>query len=728
MRGSNSRLDLVQKVLRRLGRDHDARDILAGVWRWLTSDAWGKAFPHETHTTGGVVYRLSYSRTVFRPAFDSQPAFACNTCGRIAWRSVRGVCPQYTCGGNLVPLGSGGHPRAQHYVGRYRSLRPIGLSVEEHTAQWTTAAASEIQERFVRGQVNVLSCSTTFELGVDVGEVQAVLLRNVPPSPANYVQRSGRAGRRTDSAALVVTFAQRRNHDAHYFANPEAMIEGVITPPAIVLDNLPIARRHAHSVAFAAFERRGEAHKTVGEFFVADGSAPCAAFVDWLNTRPAEVGEALARLLPDPLPQRLGVSDWRWVGELAEESSADPTHGWLKRAQDEVQGDVQRIEDEIVQLAKDRQFGRADHLERLRTTLENRPLINFLGARNVLPKYGFPVDVVELDVSLGGDADAGRIELTRDLQLAIAEFAPGSAIVAAKKLWEPQGLRTRPDRDWPEYHWATCSDCGTFRSQFGVPAPACACGSAATSAEGTFVTPIWGFIGGLSSGSLGESRPPRPNWAETFFASYGGPVPDFEEALGGRVRFRLSRQGRIVVINKGPCGRGFRICTTCGRAEPVPFKGRGKTGRHGDIRRPGRKCSGTFHPYQLGHEYLTDLMELHLNIPMSEDEGRSVLAALLASTASVGVVTSDVAGTLATLGASSRAIVLFDSVPGGAGHAHRLARRLPDLLRAALERTRGCTCGEEMSCYGCLRSYSNQPWHERLSRGAARKILKAVAS
>jgi ATP-dependent helicase YprA (DUF1998 family) len=94
------------------------------------------------------------------------------------------------------------------------------MSVEEHTAQWISSKASAIQAEFLRGRINVLSCSTTFELGVDVGEVQAVLPRNVPPSPANYVQRAGRAGRRTDAAALVVTFAQRRSHDLTYFDHP----------------------------------------------------------------------------------------------------------------------------------------------------------------------------------------------------------------------------------------------------------------------------------------------------------------------------------------------------------------------------------------------------------------------------------------------------------------------------------------------------------------------------
>ena len=112
--------------------------------------------------------------------------------------SLRGVCPTLRLRGPPRPGDRADDD--EHYRALYRQTAPVSLTAREHTAQWTGLEASDIQQRFLAGEVNVLSCSTTFELGVDVGALSAVLLRNMPPTTASYIQRAGRAGRRSGTA------------------------------------------------------------------------------------------------------------------------------------------------------------------------------------------------------------------------------------------------------------------------------------------------------------------------------------------------------------------------------------------------------------------------------------------------------------------------------------------------------------------------------------------------
>ena len=360
--------------------------------------------------------------------------------------------------------------------------------------------------------------------------------------------------------------------------------------------------------------------------------------------------------------------------------------------------------------------------------------MGFLASRNVLPKYGFPVDLVPLDLGLSGDADAARIELSRDLRLAVSDYAPGAEIVAAKGLWRSIGLASRAGRGWPTRRWATCADCGAFRHTVGEELGACrVCGgtNSAPGRAGSFVMPVFGFVGERGASGVGDSRPVRMALVESYFGEYqAGDNSDLRpiDVTSGAVMCRFSRQGRIAVVNRGPAGRGFRVCETCGYAAPAPAAGdaAGRARKHKNPRRPGRECQGRLTFRHLGHEFLTDVVEIRFNDPrMANDHvGRSVLYAVLAGIPSLDIRREEMDGTLYKYDAGrGPAVVLFDTVPGGAGHAQRVGQNLPEVLAAGRKVAEHCECGEESSCYACLRTYSNQIWHEQLVRRLAADVL-----
>lgn len=415
---TNGRMTFLRKILAALGNDTSPEKILEGCWKTLDSSGF---FASESERGGGgFVYQLDHRKLSVSNGGDCQ-WYRCNTCRLTTAFSVCEVCPNGRCTGRLErfevpdPVDD-----TNHYRVVYQTMNTAPLAAREHTAQWRAREAAEIQREFINGAVNVLSCSTTFELGVDVGDLQSVVMRNMPPKTANYVQRAGRAGRRASSAALVVTYANRSAHDLAQYQDPISMIAGKMRIPWVPVDNARIARRHAHSVALAAYFRHcydtrdeNEKWKTAGQFFTPEEggeTTPASRVRDFLTPIPESVSDALRTALPDSVQAEIGVEDGSWVKPLVD---------LLDSVQKELTQDVAGIEARIEESVKDRKFALSKRLEDTKRTIVGRELLGYLGSRNILPKYGFPVDTVELSTLGAADPVGGRLELGRDLSLAI---------------------------------------------------------------------------------------------------------------------------------------------------------------------------------------------------------------------------------------------------------------------------------------------------------------------
>ena len=125
------------------------------------------------------------------------------------------------------------------------------LKAAEHTAQVRAEDREEREKAFRRADLPLLFCSPTMELGVDIASLNAVAMRNVPPTPANYAQRSGRAGR-SGQQALVVTYCSSGNsHDSYYFERSDQMVAGKVTPPRLDLANEDLVRSHIQALWLA---------------------------------------------------------------------------------------------------------------------------------------------------------------------------------------------------------------------------------------------------------------------------------------------------------------------------------------------------------------------------------------------------------------------------------------------------------------------------------------------
>lgn len=141
-------------------------------------------------------------------------------------------------------------PRPDASFPTYAALRDnCFLTAQAHSSEVADASRRAVEENFHKGALNLVMATSTLEMGIDIGKLQAVLLVGVPPMPSNYAQRAGRAGRGNGhNYALITTFCQDSNeHDRYYFQHPKRMINGLISPPTFAPDNLEVIKKHLHA-------------------------------------------------------------------------------------------------------------------------------------------------------------------------------------------------------------------------------------------------------------------------------------------------------------------------------------------------------------------------------------------------------------------------------------------------------------------------------------------------
>ena len=704
----------------------------------------------------------------------------CSGCGRLHTNTIHRICS--FCLGKVEDVEA---EYLDSRTGFYRQqirnafdekyLEPFGLVTAEHSAQLTgqdsQTAFNKTEQYELRFQdiavenkpaIDVLSCTTTMEVGIDIGSLSGVALRNVPPHVANYQQRAGRAGRRGRSIASVLTYAHGTSHDSHYYNNPDLIITGDVEAPVVYVENQQVLRRHINAFLVQRFFHETvvtgtktyqlfEALGTVEQFLSNEFECSFNKLVDWLK-----LNENLLRQEIQTWAPRFSYGLNANLNTEVKKSVSESIDFLIKRLNEILPVDEYQQRETLEGLVR----------ESLERQLEES-LLESLISKAILPRYAFPTDVVGFWVSrrrFPGTAVYRRefeYEPQRDLQIALSEFAPGSSLTIDKKrfmsagLYSPYAPEVRGTLERASSYTA-CADCGYVSlKEEAQTLLNCPCCHGEALERHRFIrpegfapdinvkpeidrgeAPVWA---GMSTKAQIEVQESSSEWDETLY--------DDRLAL-------LARSQNLVTVNKGIRDRGFMVCPECGLTEPVFGEGFVKSvmlkggipRRHGNPLEQGATCDGHAEgPYFLGYQFPTDVLLIQIKqekpflcTPSGTRDtqtgraGRAALTSMveaicLAASRTLQIEEGELSGNWSpVLGerSSDAQIFLYDLLPGGAGYTRLVKERLDEVLEETEKLLSGCDC--ESSCYNCLRHYANNFYHAALDRKLAHALLRFI--
>lgn len=661
------------------------------------------------------------------------------------------------------------------FVNFYRDVAArIGeIRAHEHTAQVPSDVRQERENSFRAGTLPILYCSPTMELGIDIAELNVVHMRNIPPTPANYAQRSGRAGRNGQPALVLAYCSTGNSHDQYFFKRPTKMVAGAVSPPRLDLANEELIRAHVHAIWLT------EAKLSLGSSLVKviDANQPTLSLFENVTQtlrdfptrqKARQRAEAVLRSIQSDLEE----SDWfseGWIDEVVskvESSFEQACERWrtlYRAAQKQADSQNKVIRDatssEMDRNRAERLRAEAEQQIKLLTTASSAIQSDFYSYRyfaseGFLPGYNFPR--LPLSAYIPGRKREQKQDeyLSRSRFLAISEFGPrafvyheGSKYVINKVIIpvseQGDGAVTSSIRQ--------CAACGFIhrmrtREQGDVTCNFC-------HAE------LPSAISGLF-------------WMQNVVAKRREKINSDEEErmrLGYDLRTGLRYQDRdgalccryAEVVN----GTASLAKLTYGHATSLwrinfGWKKRGEDAPDGFVLDLERGYWETIKAFEDQDEADQMSRKLQRVIPYVEDRRNSLmfepamqmtdrqmatLQAALKQAIQIEYQLEDnelVAEPLPSRATRSR-ILLYESAEGGAGVLRHLASRPQALAGVAREALKLChfnpDTGADLSgasgisesceaaCYNCLMSYSNQMDHELLDRACIRDFLLGLA-
>lgn len=643
------------------------------------------------------------------------------------------------------------------------------LRAREHSAQIPGPERERIEIAFKSDseRINTLVCTPTLELGVNIGALDAVLMRNMPPLPANYWQRAGRAGRQF-RMALDITYCRAASHDRSYFNEPLKMLEGIVEPPSFNLRNPVMIRKHAYATILTALFK-----------LVRDGALPqkkletinatlqvCLPKMikPWLFTTegfvrftPLDVSsiELVVKTYRDLLIQSVMTAfEQGWPSEDIEVISPETIAGIIDGVGESLQEVVNRLflrlqwalgqldrlrtvashkgaldADEealrgrcerLVKKLKGEARRRANQAE----GIDDTNTYGVLAAEGFLPGYGLDTGAVTIthEVPRYG-SDIQDWELRRNTSMAIREYIPGNLIYANGHKFVPRRFHLEPDEPLTFLVDVASESLqesgGTATTQTGVT-------SLATQA---LLGVAMCDVDAPHQSYISDEEDYRFQMPVAIFGHEQGRHAGGKAYDWGSAKLHLKRSVHMRLVNVGAAGRvrneqllGYPVCLVCGHSRS-PLSHQKEIDEFSEHHR--ERCGRPIEYVSFYAEVVSDALVLADCV--SRDVAYSVLEALRLGASEVldmGITDLQIL-VFGKPGTEQVDGLLYDPMPGGSGLLDQVIKRWPDVVSAGKTIVTDCAMACESSCIDCLQHFRNSFYHNHLNRHIALESFNA---
>lgn len=630
------------------------------------------------------------------------------------------------------------HWNAQKKKGVFNSLhyrilfrQPIFMA-GEHSAQQKSSVLEQYEKDFNRGHLNILSCSTTMEMGIDLKGISAVVMNSVPPKPANYQQRVGRAGRRGETKALALTYCTPNPVGLNAFQNPRWPLEHKTEVSEVKLNSAQVVQRHINSYLLGKFVQDLGGigvRDSIEEFF----SSLCGKFKFYLKdkSKTSALDEAYRHLVAKSCLEN------QTLNESIEEC--------LKRM-DEIR-QIYEERREALDFSKNDAINAGDKSavsainDRLKSLKDSFGL-GYLAEQNFLPSAGIPTGLVEFNRTCKENCDRSDKKMpTQHLSRAIAMYAPGKQVVINEWCYRSSGIVFKSKFDEAKRDIIqNCARCGYSQVVLGSPLENCPkCGGKMVGFKGMgekFTEAV--EPAGFSVDWRGSVSPTRIVQNDNTM-SFTQPLlmqmePWPEQGSKNKIAMRTSTgASEILFYNSGVNQTGFMLCPHCGRMESESDdpKVLEKFIEHKHLQ-TGKSCDGAGnagakirrHVVLVGR-YQTDFVEVKFydekNLEITDPTTLYSLGVIISRKLIefLGVNEGEI-----DFGYNGlyHSIFIYDTALGGAGYSPLLCEHKDVVLDLAREALREKCCSK--ACSRCLVDRYSQWYINYLDRQKALEWLE----